>query len=64
MCDMGLTRYRWFGFHWRSLEWWGGVCYAGGVLGYNTSSVTDIIHDCTYVNPTVLVSLWTARCCL
>ncbi|KAK9793706.1 hypothetical protein WJX73_002301 [Symbiochloris irregularis] len=50
-------RYRWFGLYWWSLEWWGAVSYASGVFGYLTASTTDIIHDCVYIDSTVLVWL-------
>ena len=50
-----LHRYCWVDLWWWSLEWWGALCYAGGVFGYITSSVTEIIYDCTYVNPTLHV---------
>ena len=50
-----LHRYQWCGLHWWKLSWLGAMCYTGGVLGYNTSSITDIIHDCTHVNSTLLV---------
>ncbi|KAK9863525.1 hypothetical protein WJX84_001657 [Apatococcus fuscideae] len=43
-------RYRWVGFWWWSLEWWGAMCYFWAVIGYNLSSVAAIIDDCTYIN--------------
>ncbi|KAK9790137.1 hypothetical protein WJX73_005894 [Symbiochloris irregularis] len=43
-------RYRWIGIYWWSLEWWGGMCYFIGVIGYNTASIVSIIAECTYVN--------------
>ena len=51
-----VHRYRWFGVWWWELEWWGAVCYFGGVAGYLTSSITGIVSDCTYINPTLHVS--------
>ena len=54
---LALCRYRWIGFHWQSLEYWGGMCYFVGVIGYNMASIVSIIYDCIYVNLTLYVRL-------
>ena len=48
MCELMwyTSRYRWFAFHWRSLEWWGGMCYTIGVVGYNIAAISAVIYDC------------------
>ena len=53
--DFTNCRYRWFGLWWWDAEWWGAVCYFWGVAGFLLSSVTSIIWDCAYINPTLHV---------
>ena len=44
--DITACRYRYVAFYWWSLEWWGGMCYAIGVVGYNMAAFTAVIYDC------------------
>ena len=49
-------RYRYFAFYWWSLEWWGGMCYAVGVVGYNLAAISAMIYDCKTIDADTYVS--------
>lgn len=62
MTTLTVCRYQWVGIRWRCLDWWGAVCYFAAVLVYNIDSISGVVHDCTYINATVLVRLSTPAC--
>ena len=55
-------RYCWWGLWWWSLEWWGAICYALGTAAFMTSSLTELVHDCASMDPT-LQARTCCRCC-